>query len=146
MRWALAWRTLAVTGLVSGYQYLCAREQFSGVVVPLSALPISLLLDRYLMPMTDKNRTGDPRSADSLQCRAARDEGLAATVSAYLDGELTGEDLVEFETLLRNDDALSREIAEMRRIDRQLTELGAEILDEPIPDALLEALTRLEGN
>lgn len=81
-----------------------------------------------------------------MQCRAARDEGLAATVSAYLDGELTGEDLVEFETLLRNDDALSREIAEMRRIDRQLTELGAEILDEPIPDALLEALTRLEGN
>jgi len=54
--------------------------------------------------------------------------------------EMTAEDLVEFEALLSNDDALSSEIAEVRRIHRQLTEIGADILEEPIPDALLEAL------
>ena len=53
---------------------------------------------------------------------------------------------MEFETLLRNNEALSREIAEMRRIDRQLTGLGADILDEPIPEALLEALAQLEAD
>ncbi len=51
---------------------------------------------------------------------------------------------MELETLLRNNEALSREIAEMRRIDRQLTGLGADILAEPIPEALLEALAQLE--
>ncbi len=66
-------------------------------------------------------------------------------VSAYLDGELTGKDLVEFEKLLQSDQALSREIAEMRRIDRQLTGLGADILIEPIPEALLEPLARAEA-
>ncbi len=77
--------------------------------------------------------------------QVARDEGSASAVSAYLDGELTGDELVEFETLLRNDEALSREIAAMRRIDQQLTGLGADVLDEPIPEALLVALARLEN-
>lgn len=54
--------------------------------------------------------------------------------------EMTAEDLVEFETLLSNDDAVSPEIAEMRLIDRQLTGIGADILEQPIPDALLVAL------
>ncbi len=79
------------------------------------------------------------------RARVAQDERLAATVSAYLDGELSGEDLAEFETLLQSDEALSREIAEMQRIDRQLNGLGADILAEPIPEALLEALARLES-
>ena len=94
------------------------------------------------MPMTDPNKPGYAGSAD---LRVAHDEGLAAAVSAYLDGELTGEELVEFEALLQTDEALSREIAEMRRIGRQLTGLGAEILAEPIPEALLEPLARLEA-
>ncbi len=96
------------------------------------------------MPKTDKSKPGAPKSADQGTSQVSRDEALAAAVSAYLDGELSGEDLVEFETLLRNNEALSREIAEMRRIDRQLTEIGADILAEPIPDALLQALSQLE--
>ncbi len=64
-------------------------------------------------------------------------------VSAYLDGELAGEELAQFESLMQSNEALSREVAEMRRIDRQLTQLGEDILSEPIPDALLRALSQL---
>jgi anti-sigma factor RsiW len=96
------------------------------------------------MPMTDQNKPGRPTSADLAGARVAQDEGLAAMVSAYLDGELSGEDLAEFEALLQTDEALSREIVEMRRINRQLSGLGADILAEPIPDILLEPLARLE--
>jgi anti-sigma factor RsiW len=96
------------------------------------------------MPMTNQNKPSYRLSADVGGARVAQDEGLASVVSSYLDGELSGEELVEFETLLRNNEALSREIAEMRSIDRQLTGLGADILDEPIPEALLEALAQLE--
>jgi anti-sigma factor RsiW len=96
------------------------------------------------MPMTDQNKLSYPLSAGAGGARVTQDERLASVVSAYLDGELMGEELVEFETFLRNDEALSREIAEMRRIDRQLTGLGADILAEPIPEALLEALAQLE--
>lgn len=96
------------------------------------------------MPMIDQNKRSYPLSTEAGGARVTQDEGLASVVSAYLDGELTGEELVEFETFLRNNEALSREIAEMRRIDRQLTGLGADILAEPIPEALLEAFARLE--
>jgi hypothetical protein len=54
--------------------------------------------------------------------------------------EMTAEDLVEFETLLSNDDAVSPVIAEMRLIGRQLAGIGADILEQPIPDAFVEAL------
>ncbi len=94
--------------------------------------------------MTDQNKPGCPVSAEPASARVAQDERFASAVSAYLDGELKGEELAEFEALLRNDEALSREVAGMRRIGRQLTALGADILDEPIPDAMLEALARLE--
>ncbi len=60
--------------------------------------------------------------------------------SAYLDGELTGSDLEEVEALLRGNEALAREVDEMRWIELQLTSLGSDILAEPIPDSLLEAL------
>ena len=95
--------------------------------------------------MTDQNKLSCSPSTQLGGAQVARDERLASAVSAYLDGELTGDELVEFETLLRNDEALSREIAAMRRIDQQLTGLGADVLDEPIPEALLEALARLEN-
>jgi anti-sigma factor RsiW len=98
------------------------------------------------MPMTDQNKSGCPMSAEPAGTRVAQDERLASAVSAYLDGELKGEELAEFETLLRNDEVLSREVAGMRRIGQQLTALGADILDEPIPDTMLEALARLESD
>jgi|SRR5208337_1865457 len=93
------------------------------------------------MPITEKTRPEGPKNTGSAASLVSQDEQLAATVSAYLDGELTGQDLAEFEILLRGNEALSREVAEMRRIDHQLTGIGADILAEPIPDALLEALS-----
>ena len=95
--------------------------------------------------MTDQSKDGCSMSAEPTGARVVQDEGLASAISAYLDGELAGEELLKFEALLRNDEALSREVAGMRRIGRQLTTLGADILDEPIPDAMLEALARLES-
>jgi len=91
------------------------------------------------MPMKEQTKPG-ASNASFGAALLSREERLAA-ISAYLDGELTGDDLRAFEVLLRNDEALSREVAEMRRIDRQLAELGAEILSEPIPDALLAVLS-----
>ena len=95
--------------------------------------------------MTDKNKPSRPGSTELRGARVAHDEVFAATVSAYLDGELAGEELGEFEALLLTDESLSREIGEMRRIDRQLSGLGTDILAEPIPEALLEPLARLEA-
>ncbi len=96
------------------------------------------------MRITDKTKQGAAANSDTGASQVSRDEALAGKVSAYLDGELSGRDLMDFETLLKNDAALSREIAEMARIDRQLTQMGADILTEPIPDALLEALSQLK--
>jgi anti-sigma factor RsiW len=97
------------------------------------------------MPMTHLKRLGRPRRAELGGEQLIQDEGLAAKVSAYLDGELAGDDLVQFEALLQSDKALALEIAGMRRIGRQLTKLGADILAEPIPDALLDTLGQLEA-
>ncbi len=57
-----------------------------------------------------------------------------------------GTDLEEFEALLHSNEDLAREVADMRRIELQLTELGSDILSEPIPDSLLDALSHLPGS
>jgi anti-sigma factor RsiW len=95
------------------------------------------------MPMTDPKRPGRPKSNELGSGQLTLEEGLTGKVSAYLDGELHGPDLAQFEALLKTDEALALEVAGMRRIGRQLTKLGADILAEPIPDALLDTLTRL---
>jgi anti-sigma factor RsiW len=95
------------------------------------------------MPMTEKTQPSVPLASGLAISLILRDEGLAATVSAYLDGELAGKELAEFEALLHSDEVLMRAVAEMRRIDSQLTELGNDILSEPIPDTLLEPFARL---
>jgi len=95
------------------------------------------------MPKTEKTQTGVQESGESGISLLAQDEELAATASAYLDEELTGQALADFETLLRANEALSREVFEMRRINRWLTDIGAEILSEPVPEALLAPLSRL---
>jgi anti-sigma factor RsiW len=94
------------------------------------------------MPKTETTSSGETdRGCESAE--ALQDERIAAMVSAYLDGELPGSDLEQFKALLRDNEAFSREVAEMRRIDRQLTELGADILAEPIPASMLQALSKL---
>jgi anti-sigma factor RsiW len=97
------------------------------------------------MPKIEKTQTGVQKCEEPGISLLAQDEELAATVSAYLDGELTGQALAEFEALMHSNEALSREVAEMRRIDRWLTDIGAEVLTEPVPEALLTPLSRLSG-
>jgi hypothetical protein len=95
------------------------------------------------MPMTEQKKLDNSGGADAKRAEVLKDERLAATVSAYLDGQLMGQDLKEFEALLKTDACLAREVQEMRKIELQLMEMGADILSEPVPDALLEALARL---
>ncbi len=87
---------------------------------------------------------GDPSGVKTTKAEILKDEALAATVSAYLDGELDGKDLEEFEALLRGNSTLAREVQEMRNIELRLMEMGADILSEPVPDAMLEALSKID--
>jgi hypothetical protein len=106
-------------------------------------LQISLAITAsYAMPMTKQEQPSDATGA--RRAGILGDEQLAATVSAYLDGQLVGEDLAKFETLLNSDAALAREVQDLRHIELQLMNLGADILAEAIPDALIEAFKRVE--
>ena len=93
--------------------------------------------------MTDQKMPGDPKGANPRQAGMLKDERLAGMVSAYLDGELAGKDLDEFESLLKSDAAIAREVQEMRSIESRLMEMGADILSEPVPEAMLEALSKI---
>jgi anti-sigma factor RsiW len=95
------------------------------------------------MPKIEKTQTVQKCKEPAISL-LAQDEELAATVSAYLDGELDGQALADFEALLGDNEALSREVAEMRRIDAWLTDIGTDILSEPVPEALLSPLSRLQ--
>jgi anti-sigma factor RsiW len=95
------------------------------------------------MPKIEKTQTGVQECGEPEMCLLAHNEELAATVSAYLDGELAGQALADFEALLHENEALSREVAEMGRINRRLAEIGADILTEPVPESLLVPLSRL---
>ncbi len=98
------------------------------------------------MPMTEQKIFGDPSGIETHRAEILKDDRLAATVSAYLDGQLMGKDLEQFEALLRENESLAREVQEMRKIELKLMEMGADILSEPVPDALLEALCRAQGS
>ena len=93
--------------------------------------------------MTDQKMLGGPTGANPKQAGILKDERLATIVSAYLDGELEGKVLEEFQSLLKSDAALSREVQEMRSIEFRLMEMGADILSEPLPEAMLEALSKI---
>ena len=96
------------------------------------------------MPMTDQKVLGNQRWVETKQAELLKDERLAAVISAYLDGELEGKDLEEFESLLKSDPALAREVQEMRAIELRLMEMGTDILSEPVPEAMLEALSKID--
>ena len=95
------------------------------------------------MPMTDKKMLGDPTGANPKQSAILKDERLAGMISAYLDGELEGKELQEFESLLKSDMTLAREVQEMRNIELRLMEMGADVLSEPLPESMLEALSKI---
>ena len=96
------------------------------------------------MPMTDQKVLGDQRGVKTKQIEFLKDERLAAAISAYLDGELEGKDLEEFESLLKSNPAIAREVQDMRAIELRLMEMGAGILSEPVPDAMLQALSKID--
>ncbi len=96
------------------------------------------------MPMTEQKKLGDPSGLNARQSEILKDDALASTVSAYLDGELQGEALEEFERLLKNNAALAREVQDMRNIELRLMEMGADILSEPVPEAMLEAFSKID--
>jgi anti-sigma factor RsiW len=92
------------------------------------------------MPMSEKNKPMEPEDGNSTLF--ADDERLAARLSAYLDGELAGASLIEFEALLESDPKLARAVRDMRQIEHQLGLLGTDILSEEIPDTLLSTLSQ----
>ncbi|MFZ1108245.1 MAG: hypothetical protein WAN43_07865 [Rhodomicrobium sp.] len=95
--------------------------------------------------MTNQKQPGDTLGARGEGAEILEDDRLAATASAYLDGQLSGEELAEFETLLQNDKALAREVQDMRNIELQLMKIGADILSEPVPETLLDAFSQLKS-
>jgi anti-sigma factor RsiW len=94
------------------------------------------------MPMTKQRQLGEP--AGGNRGEILRDDRLADAVSAYMDGQLSGEDLETFKALLASNGSLAREVQDMRDIESQLMDMGSDILSEPVPEALLEAFKRLE--
>ena len=96
------------------------------------------------MPMTKQKMPADQSGSHHAQVEIRKDEELAAMISAYLDGELAGKDLEEFESLLKIDRALAQEVQDMRAIELRLMEMGSNILAEPLPEAMLEALSKIE--
>lgn len=69
-----------------------------------------------------------------------KDEALAGDISAYIDGRLKGDALSKMKKMLASDPSLAQEVAELRRVNESLKTLGAEILDEPVPAALISTL------
>jgi anti-sigma factor RsiW len=90
----------------------------------------------------EKDNADEPRHQGGKVTPLLQDERLLAMLSAYLDGGLEGEELTEFERLLRENKGLAREVENMRWIENQLKCLAGDVLDEPIPESLLNTLRR----
>ncbi|KAI95619.1 hypothetical protein T281_04500 [Rhodomicrobium udaipurense JA643] len=83
---------------------------------------------------------------DNSSSATFQNDRLPIIVSAYLDGELLGEELAAFEVLLKENPALASEVEEMRQIEKQLAQIGSDILAEPVPEALLRAIAEFESS
>ncbi len=94
------------------------------------------------MPMSEKNEAGETLDHGMLLSDLLGDERLRDMLSAFIDDRLEGAELEEFQQLLNDNETLAREVKSMRGVEEQLKLLGAEVLDEPIPEALLEAVRR----
>ena len=93
------------------------------------------------MAMTEQKLPDNQIGSEQAEIR--KDEELAAMISAYLDGELAGKDLEQFESLLKSDAAVAREVRDLRDIELRLMKMGSDILSEPVPEAMLEALSKI---
>ena len=61
----------------------------------------------------------------------------------YLDGRLSASRLVEVEAFLARNPQSAAEVESLRSQSMVLRRLGSDILDEPIPDQLLDLVRRL---
>lgn len=61
----------------------------------------------------------------------------------YLDGRLSAKRLVEVEAFLKRNPESAAEVVALRAQSMALRRLGAEILDEPVPDRLMDLVRRL---
>ena len=58
------------------------------------------------------------------------------TLSDYVDGRLSAEERAELEKLAAGDETVARELAALSNLNEQIGKIGAEILDEPVPERL----------
>jgi cell fate (sporulation/competence/biofilm development) regulator YlbF (YheA/YmcA/DUF963 family) len=63
-------------------------------------------------------------------------------LSAYLDGELSGDDLDRVERALATDSVTKERFAQLRRSDEMINTVAASIDDEPIPTDITQLLER----
>jgi anti-sigma factor RsiW len=61
----------------------------------------------------------------------------------YLDGRLSAKRRVEVEAFLERNPESAAEVVALRAQSMALRRLGAEILDEPVPDRLMDLVRRL---
>ncbi len=68
---------------------------------------------------------------------------MAQDFAAYLDGELSGDALEKLEKWIAGDADLAAEVEELRQLDASLRGLGADIMNEPVPEQLLSVVRDL---
>lgn len=71
------------------------------------------------------------------------DEAMAQDFAAYLDGELSGDAFEKLEKRIAEDAELAAEVEELRQLDVLLRGLGADIMNEPVPEQLLSVVRDL---
>lgn len=67
-------------------------------------------------------------------------ETLDATIDDYLAGRLTADERSRLETLIEENPEVRRRVDVLRAQEEALRHLGSDILHEPVPDRLLQAL------
>ena len=94
------------------------------------------------MPKIEKEKpiNGELKFENLKMSPLLLDKRLAGLLSLYLDNSLSGDELIEFDALLLEKPELAREVEEMQRVEQGLKLMGQEILQEPVPEALLKAL------
>ena len=60
----------------------------------------------------------------------------AETLSDYVDGRLSEREQAQVEAAIATNSALAEDLAALQNLNRQLSSLGASILDEPVPERL----------
>ncbi|MCB1745372.1 MAG: anti-sigma factor [Gammaproteobacteria bacterium] len=95
--------------------------------------------DKASQTGTSTAHEADASGADPLATLSMEDDA-ELLASAYVDGELSGEQLAAFEAGLSSSDELRAMVEDYRRINQGLRHLHAELLSAPAPSQHLELL------